>query len=340
MKKDVYMIGVFPPPFGGVTVKNKLFLNVLQRDKRVDVINIYEAKSKHILYFKLIYRCILAFISKSPIVFGLDSKRLKYIMRIESFFPNAMSQTTILVVGGVFPQIVEKDRFLKKAIFKVKDIWVETNMMKIEMNKKGYYNVKCFPNPRSEVGSCAPRCTSSSIPLKIVFFSKICKEKGVEDIIEVVRRLNNKGILFQMYFYGHIAKEFQEQFDNFIQEFENVFYCGIFDGTNSSVYKKLNEFDILLFPTHCITEGIPGILVEAKMAGLAVIASDQSFNAEIIREEEGEGYLLRGDYVSDMTEIIERFDLDRELLFKIKQASYKSRKRYAIEAYTKMISCI
>lgn len=101
--------------------------------------------------------------------------------------------------------------------------------------------------------------------------------------------------------------------------------------------KKLNEYDILLFPTHWKGEGVPGILVEAKMAGLAVIASPMNFNAEIIREDKDEGFLLKKDYPNEMLEIIQKCMKDKKLLEHIKLESYRSRKRYAISEYEKMI---
>lgn len=99
----------------------------------------------------------------------------------------------------------------------------------------------------------------------------------------------------------------------------------------------MNEYDILLFPTHWKGEGVPGILVEAKMAGLAVIASPMNFNAEIIREDKDEGFLLKKDYPNEMLEIIQKCMRDKKLLEHIKLESYRSRKRYAISEYEKMI---
>lgn len=131
-----------------------------------------------------------------------------------------------------------------------------------------------------------------------------------------------------------------EKFEEFVNKSPNVKYCGVFDSTKSSVYKKLNEYDILLFPTHWKGEGVPGILVEAKMAGLAVIASPMNFNAEIIREDNKEGFLLEKDYAVEMAEIIKKCAENRELLKSIKEESYKSRKRYSINEYEKMLEKI
>ena len=174
-----------------------------------------------------------------------------------------------------------------------------------------------------------------------MFFSQISKEKGVKDIIKLVHVLDSsKDIKYSLDFYGQIVEEFKKEFEEFVSKSPNVRYCGVFDSTKSSVYKKLNEYDILLFPTHWKGEGVPGILVEAKMAGLAVIASPMNFNAEIIREDKDEGFLLKKDYPNEMLEIIQKCMRDKKLLEHIKLESYRSRKRYAISEYEKMIKCL
>ena len=129
-------------------------------------------------------------------------------------------------------------------------------------------------------------------------------------------------------------------FQEFIRKNENVRYCGVFDTIRNNVYQKLNEYDILLFPTKHATEGVPGILVEAKMAGVAVIASDRCYNAELVVEADLEGKLVHQDYAQEMYEIIVEFDLNRDLLNKIKRGSFKSSERYTIEKYNEMVNAV
>lgn len=53
-----------------------------------------------------------------------------------------------------------------------------------------------------------------------------------------------------MKFYGQVVHEFKERFVDFIYKLEKIKCCGVFDATKSSIYKKINEYDLLLFPTH------------------------------------------------------------------------------------------
>jgi len=337
--KGCYVIGVFPPPYGGVTIKSKLFCDLLKKHliptKQLDV---YEMSRKKGKIITVLTECIAAFLSDKAIVYCIDSKRLRALMLLQDLFKSSFERTTVLAVGGVFHKTVSMHKAFGEKLKKVKGIWVETEGMKTKLEQMGFSNIEVFPNPKSEVGCCDAKPSESSQPLRLVFFSQIGKEKGVEDIIELVHLLDeNKMIFYRLDFYGHVVPDFKEKFDEFVQQSPNVYYCGVFDSTKTSVYQKLNEYDLLMFPTHWYAEGVPGILVESKMAGLAVIVSDRSYNSEIVQIDKNEGFLLKENYPQEMFEIIKRCADDRKMLNLIKERSYQSRKRYAVEEYEDML---
>ena len=58
MRGKCYLIGVYPPPYGGATVKCKLFCDTLKDAKiSVEKIDAYEFKRNKILYRKLCESC-------------------------------------------------------------------------------------------------------------------------------------------------------------------------------------------------------------------------------------------------------------------------------------------
>lgn len=338
MIKGCSVIGVFPPPYGGVTIKCKLFCSLLQKHAiPTTQVDVYEISRKKQAIGPILLQCIKAFCSDKPIVYCMDSKRLRAIMLLQRLFRKSFSQTTVLAVGGVFQQTLTEHKSFEQTLKKIRGIWVETESMKTQLEQMGFQNIEFFPNPKSEAGCCEPKPTDPHEPLRLVFFSQISREKGVEDIIELVRLLEDTSVDYVLDFYGHVVSDFKEKFEQFVQAFPKVRYCGVFDATRASVYQELNGYDILLFPTHWFTEGVPGILVEAKMAGLAVIASDRSYNSEMVQVDKNEGFLVKENYVQEMLEIIRCCAVDRMLLYKMKQGSYWSRKRYALEEYEDMI---
>lgn len=111
-------------------------------------------------------------------------------------------------------------------------IWVETEGMKENLFKRGFENVEVFPNPKFQIGNCYPKNAQKNKELKLVYFSQISREKGVEEIIKLIRLLNDKTeISYKLDFYGHIVLEIKDKFDKFINNSLNVNYCGIFDST-------------------------------------------------------------------------------------------------------------
>lgn len=339
MRGKCYLIGVYPPPYGGATVKCKLFCDAL-KDAQINVekIDAYEPQRNKNGIFKTLRNCISAFTSDDIIVYCLDSKRLKILTAIQSLFPKSYKRTIVLAIGGIFHKTIHDAWFHKGLLKKFNGIWVETEGMKKELLKYGFNNIDVFPNPKSEKGHCDPCKINENEPLRLLYFSQISKEKGVKDIMKMVELLDeDEEISYQLDFYGHIVTEFKEEFEQFIKKSKKARYCGVFDSTKLNVYKKISEYDIVLFPTHWNTEGVPGILVEAKMAGVAVIASDRSYNKELIQEDRNEGIIIQQPYFSEMYKYVKRLYSDREYLQRIKEGSSQSRKRYALEEYKIMI---
>jgi len=49
-------------------------------------------------------------------------------------------------------------------------------------------------------------------------------------------------------------------------------------------YQELSAFDMMVFPTYWQGEGFPGVIVDAFIAGLPVLASDWNLNSEVIED--------------------------------------------------------
>ena len=60
---------------------------------------------------------------------------------------------------------------------------------------------------------------------------------------------------------------------------------------DDSNYAILNSYDMMIFPTYYAGEGVAGVIVDAFIAGLPVIASDLGSCREVISDKET-GYLV------------------------------------------------
>ena len=131
-----------------------------------------------------------------------------------------------------------------------------------------------------------------------------------------------------MDFYGEIDLNYVAKFNSFLETHPNIRYHGVYDATNGTVYQELNQYDILLFPSKWIGEGVPGILVESKMAGITAIVSDWNFNSEIVRDGD-EGVILK----TNLPDTINSICLNQ--IEDLKKGSFESRKRYCTSTYRK-----
>lgn len=333
------VIGVFPPPYGGATVKCQLFCSLLER-KQVPyrMVDLYTMSRRKLTAPFVLLRAVLSFLKNENIVYCLDSKRLGFILRFQEIFPATFAKTNVLVIGGVFHDTLQKNKRLWKLMKQVKCLWVETAGMASKLGAMGLQNVKVFPNPKSEIGACEPRFSSDSETIKLVYFSQVSEQKGILETLALAERLKKEGIPYKLDIYGHVVTEVRKTFEKALLELPSVKYCGVFDSTKSSVYSHLNQYDLLVFPTKWFAEGVPGVLVEAKMAGIAIIASDCSYNSEIVREDQEEGFIVRGDLVKSMFDVISQCYEDKDLLMNMKYGSSRSRKRYSLERFEKIVT--
>lgn len=121
-------------------------------------------------------------------------------------------------------------------------------------------------------------------PYKLCTFSRVMREKGIEDAIDAVEVINQKWNrpVFRLDIYGQIEDSYKEKFNSMQKEFPSyIHYGGLipFDRT----VEILRHYYALLFPTYHKGEGFAGTLIDAMAAGLPVIASNWRYNKEVVR---------------------------------------------------------
>jgi glycosyltransferase involved in cell wall biosynthesis len=115
---------------------------------------------------------------------------------------------------------------------------------------------------------------------------RISKSKGIGEILEAIAFLKAKDFNFHVTFYGPVE-------DIFALESSNSSYGGILDiqANSNEVYASLSTYNVMLFPTYWQGEGFPGVIIDAFIAGLPIIATDWNMNKELIKEGVN-GYLV------------------------------------------------
>lgn len=128
-----------------------------------------------------------------------------------------------------------------------------------------------------------------------IFFSLISPHKETRLVLEAAKALPH----MSFYFYGRIEESFSEEFFTAVEATGNVGHHGVFDSVGGDVLMELSKYDLRLFPTLCPNEGVPGVIAETKMAGVPTIASDRSYNAELITDGVN-GVLMQSNASSEL----------------------------------------
>lgn len=163
--------------------------------------------------------------------------------------------------------------------------------------------------------------------LKCVFFSLVSPDKGIDIVLDAAKALPD----VDFYVYGRIEQGY-DGFTKIVRELANVQYMGVFDSVNGDVVSELNKYDLHLFPSRWPNEGVPGVLVETKMAAVPSVVSDICYNAELVVDGE-EGVVLGENTSEALAQAISSLDVDREKLDAMKSASLRSAERFYIDRY-------
>ena len=99
-----------------------------------------------------------------------------------------------IVIGGWLPDFLHNKRVLSWFLKRFDYIYVETNGMKLKMDGLGFSNVVVMPYCKDlniiDCNELVYNC--SDTVFKFCTFSRVMKEKGVEDAVEAIKILNSQ----------------------------------------------------------------------------------------------------------------------------------------------------
>lgn len=315
-------IGSFPPPFGGVTVKNDIWFNELNKEINIIKINFPKKQVLLTVFFLKILYC-RGFV----IGIGSNNKRIMVTKLLAKWFPKKIKSSIIFIMGGEFGNVVLENSHLVKYFSKYRGVFVELESMQEILNSVGLKNVYCLPNCRKRpfenynIRKCDGR-------LRCVIFSMIFPEKGIDIILEAAGQMPD----VDFFFWGEIKKEYENIFLKQIEQYENCFYCGVYKNGNGEVYGILNQYDLLLFPTRWKAEGMPGTLIESKIAGVPAVVSRHAYNTELITHMY-DGIVMASNDLNGLISAIQLLDENRNLLMELKRNVKDNSEKYFIDRY-------
>lgn len=230
-----------------------------------------------------------------------------------------------VVIGGWLPEFVEGRRWLQKALMKFDYIYVETNTMKNKLMQMGFRNILVLPNFK-ELDILKPEelVYATGEPYKLCTFSRVMKEKGIEDAVDAVIAVNNQlgRVAYSLDIYGQVDTNQVKWFKDLQARFpEYIKYKGTVDFYKTT--SVLKNYYLLLFPTYYEGEGFAGTLIDAMAAGVPVIASDWRYNREIVKHESS-GFIIQKNLTSELLKCINNIDV----IYNIKMTTLKEAEKY------------
>lgn len=268
-------------PTCGETMKNQLFLkrfNELFED--VVPIDTYQWQKHPWCLAKLFF--VLLFNPKAKVIVSA-SRASRLLLNFLNVFP-LNKNVYFWVVGGNMAEAIEAGRFNVNVLKKLKLIFVQGKPMVSELNAMGLTNVMYVPNSKPILYHPSFEKNSVTNCFRFVFLSRIHPDKGIKEIYEATELLDQAGYTGQYVvdFYGSKDAEYSNEFDTLIAQKESLNYKGYMDLTTQSGYQQLSSYNMMLFPTYWGGEGFPGVVIDANIAGLPIIATDWNLNTDVV----------------------------------------------------------
>lgn len=268
----------------GQTIKTRVLYDELKKtvDWEIQKVDTYYRKRNPL---KLIYQSLRSMVTARDIIVLLSGNGMRV------FFPVLTILVKLFgiriyhdVIGGNLVKYIDKYPRFQSYLNSFRINWVETERMKAELEAAGLSNVEVLPNfKRLNVVREEELQMAVFPPYRFCTFSRVMKEKGIEDAINAVKSLNAKAEceLCTLDIYGAVDASYKAEFEErLLNAGPVVRYKGQVPYDKS--VEALKGYYSLLFPTRWEGEGFAGTIVDAFSAGLPVIATDWRHNSDIV----------------------------------------------------------
>jgi glycosyltransferase involved in cell wall biosynthesis len=320
---------------GGGTVKNGTFIEYLSgKGVQVEVVDTADWRRRALpilasMFTKVIFKQPEVIITS---VFNDSASRLYKLFEIMKI--DRKAKLIHMPVGGNFAGYIESNRELIGRFAKTSMIFAQSSKQVEQLRSLGLNQAEEIKNFRLLKTSILPeKLPYPEVPLKAVFFSRVTKEKGIEDAVKAVNKINDistQGPLVYLDVFGPIDPPYREVFAGLIEGNRYCKYKGILTPCNEQPQKTLSQYDFMVFPTFLDAEGFPGVIIDALSSGLPVVASRWNFNSEFI-EDGKTGLLFEVKNVLDLQMKINSLINNANELYSMKLECLREARKYDAE---------
>lgn len=241
-------------------------------------------------------------------------------------------QIHYIVIGGWLNGVLADNEKLKKRVGQFAGVYVETYSMVKALEDLGLKNVRYFPNfKRLDIIEESDLVYPKEEPYKLCTFSRVTKEKGIEDAVNAVSRINDHfgREVYTLDIYGPVDESYQGRFEEIKINFPDyISYKGAINANDS--VKTLKNYFALLFPTYYEGEGFAGTILDAYASGIPVIATNWKYNCEIIHDR-SDGFIYDHKNMNGLESILEELQNKNDIIISMKKNCLKRANEYLPE---------
>jgi glycosyltransferase involved in cell wall biosynthesis len=333
-KNNILLIGFLgyeTNQLDGQTVKSIAFYEMLRHHS--DEINeLCYFDTQRVRYKKTYLFTLFKYLCKSKILVYIPAhKSLKYLFPLLFVFSKLMKISIIhIVVGGWLSDYLERKPLHRVMLKNIEHIFSQVTATKTELCAKyGFKNIDVIPNFRYHNFTPQLKISPNDSILKIVFMARINKMKGYESVFNLAKYIKENDLNILIDFYGQINDLDREDFLSCISLYNFVSYRGYLQP--ESIYDAISQYDLMLFPTKYYTEGFPGTILDAYIAGVPVLVTNWAHAAEFVRDGVS-GYIMPFENCEEylIEKIIDLYE-NRTKVYVLKKNAFEESKKYSVE---------
>lgn len=252
----------------------KAFMEFVTKVSKYDLVHIHMASDSS-LYRKLPFICLTKIFGKKLII-------QQHGGNIKCFYYSECGKKRQKLIKKI---LQKADVFLVVAPY-LKDIFKDI----VEEEK-----IIIFPNAIEIPTKIAPDYNKQNL----LFLGRLCKEKGINELLEAVKGLKQEFQDLQLYLGGVWVEEELEKKAKECKEF--VHYLGWVDSGKKEEY--LQKCNIFVLPTYF--EGLPMSLLEGMAYGCACIATEVGGIPQVVTDGK-DGILIPAKEVGSLKEVLKK----------------------------------
>lgn len=356
--KHVLVVGPLPKPTTGVSLANQVVVDNLSQKPNFKVrfintsYNKFEESlgsfsiSKLLFYLKInlhsykIFASNIVYITPGQTFFGV----LKYAWII--FLTRLLRKELIIHVHGNYlgKEYVQL-KGLKKRLFKLfvgrasKGIVLSESLkenMSPFIKDNAIFVLYNFVEDYLFVKEEKITKKANNSKPKLIFLSNLMEEKGIFDLLEAFKILEEEGFEYEAKIAGNIDAKFATRTNQYFQELKNTSYVGVVSGNDKK--ELLLWANTFALPTYYTMEGQPISILEAMATGNLVLTTDHAGIPDVFKDGVN-GFYVEKQKPQSIANKIKSLTKDIDKTTHIRNRNYKlAKEKYRVNQFINNIA--